>query len=112
MVAAVQTSVDLLEALGSARAIAHFLTAKGVTGTPGQARSCPVAHYLKSAHLVDILVFSRIYAGYEDGEPEEFSVPVMNTPYTVREFILKFDEGKFPELIGKGWIMTNVKEGD
>lgn len=80
--------------------IAAFLKKKGVTGE-SVASKCPIANYLKpcghtSSEVYVVAFESSLRIGIEDsGEGEYYDV--VNTP-AMRSFIVRFDEGGYPEL--------------
>lgn len=77
--------------------VAHRLSVRGFVGTPGECDTCPVARYLEST-------FGR-YSRATAAEAEVFhedaphGYVAVETPRPVLHFIVKFDEGDYPNLI-------------
>jgi hypothetical protein len=84
--------VNDLDALGkTSEQVADFLKARGVKGTIGNVYSCPIANYLNSLnHKVAGVSWGSIRFQYGG---------CIDTPPAVCQFIVDFDQGKYPELI-------------
>lgn len=94
--------LDKLQTLGSADHIALFFRRRKVLGNPGAAYTCPVAHYLTTEASGDVLVMVSCYVitVYRGGSGEEIAVYSLddeNDP--VSEFVTRFDNGGYSELV-------------
>jgi hypothetical protein len=82
----------LLDGLGqTADEVAEFLQGQGCMGIRGHPHLCPVAHYLARMHGEHCAVASHIVVN-------ETHRAVVDTPPAVRDFIVRFDAGDYPEL--------------
>lgn len=73
--------------------IAAFFRRKGIKGCQRNSRACPVANYLSAAASTPVTVGARdlLWGDYlRYGE---------RLPWSVQEFILRFDNGKYKALI-------------
>jgi hypothetical protein len=90
-----QQALDMLNGMGkTADEVSLFLKAKGITGRKRDSLHCPVANYLISqgGHPE-----ASIYGNYIAPDYVQTPTEVL-TPKPVYNFILDFDEGKYPEL--------------
>jgi len=70
--------------------VAAKLKGLGCTGKPMCAVECPVAKYLKHRGITDV--------GVHAGGAELFYGGFVEAPLAVREFVIAFDAGRYPEL--------------
>ena len=88
--------LDKLGALGSARQIADYLAAQGVTGWPSLANRCPVSQWVLAESGLRI---SLSKSGWDLWAPDDLMAErVGATPEPVGEFIVAFDNGAYREL--------------
>jgi hypothetical protein len=91
--------LSLAEALAAlpttADDIAAHLHAKGIRGLRRRAGCCPVANYLVGAGFDEATVGPTEIHAWTEGSGELESV----TPWWLTDFIVRFDEGDFPELV-------------
>ena len=105
----------LLAGLGdSAEGVAATLTTLGVSGDPGWSNSCPVARYLNAVMGWDQSV-GRLQVGVMwvlvHSERRWSPATVVAIPRAVRKFIIAFDSGKYPGLVGDQAKMTRALTG-
>lgn len=95
-----QAAIELLgklDALGSAHQIALFFAEQGIKATPNRSASCAVAVFLqRELHAPNILVGSGQLAFQRSGG---WADEYVRLPANVREFISRFDNHEYPELI-------------
>lgn len=79
--------------------VATELYVRGITGRPGQAMSCPVAKYLAPFGECAVVGDS---SATTDGEVTEFFSHKSATnhllPANVNQFVIDFDNNRYPEL--------------
>lgn len=103
---------EALTALGTTpQAVATNLGAMGFSGELNEPRSCPVANYLRTSleGAQDACVgkddHDGLYAEVEreasDCADSTVDMPVIPPP--VAQFVVQFDDKRFPDLI-KGWM--------
>ncbi|MGH3382352.1 MAG: hypothetical protein ACRDP6_47250 [Actinoallomurus sp.] len=83
---------ELLASLGdSPDRVANTIADDGVTGTPGVARCCPVANWLKRHGVTNPLVgpHNIVVDCYHDGEPR--NCVTVDLPSSVRRFVKLVD---------------------
>jgi len=90
-----------------ANAVAKSLKALGITGVPKDPNSCPIARYVMLAPIepnrtrsADIDTDS-IDITEQNGDVVEFH---FETNQGISDFITKFDERKYPDLIEPTWV--------
>lgn len=83
--------------LGSSQAIAEFLRAQRVAGHRYYGSSCPVATYLKREAGWRVEVRTTTWSLRARNLPEGM-VRRRRTPRPVAEFVLDFDQGRYPDL--------------
>ncbi len=90
----------LLATLGDTPvAVAETLRAKGIKGRPCESSRCPIANWLVTeTGAVTVEVDSDIYFRHAGAH----GLWIDPTPDAVAEFIRRFDEGDFPDLIDDG----------
>lgn len=82
----------LLNSLGNTKdEVAASLKERNITGYPGVGQSCPIAMFVKSAADTDYCSAGDEHIYFDFGYSVE-------TPEAIGEFIISFDEGKYPEL--------------
>jgi hypothetical protein len=81
--------VDKLNGLGTVDAVRKFLVEQGVKGTPCNGVDCIVANYIRRESGLRGRVFRDLIVG----------VRIYHLKFHVREFINRFDNGTYPELI-------------
>lgn len=83
---------DLATLGASAEAVARTLKKKGIKGTLEAVNSCPVAEFLK-----------REYRGEEIAVALDIEVNgvTIRAPKAISDFIDKFDDEQYPELVKK-----------
>ncbi len=86
----------LAELGDTADGIAETFTARGIKGVPGFAACRPIANYLTGAGFEDVEVDPSYLYAYL---PDHGSQHVTKVPEGVVEFIERFDDGDWPELI-------------
>lgn len=75
--------------------IAENLAAAGITGHRNEAAACPLYHYLR-AEIPPVRCVGDVEIAYDAGGPlPEFT----NIPPVAGEFVRRFDEGGYPELV-------------
>lgn len=89
--------------------IAEFFRAEGVTGRPGLSQRCPIANFLSryaATEFVSVGVravwWVELVASPDGSEFGGFVDGVFRTsdgPSGIRSFILRFDDGQYPDLI-------------
>jgi len=78
-------------------ALAEFLIGQDCKGTREDGTCCPVANYLdKVGDFVDPFVDTS-YIKVRADEDDEYG-EIVDTPEHVRQFVLGFDQGEWPEL--------------
>jgi hypothetical protein len=83
---------DDLAALGETpEQVADFLKSRGVKGSTYNVYSCPIANYLNS--------LNHKVAGVSCGSIRFEYGREIDTPPVVGQFIVDFDQSKYPELI-------------
>lgn len=89
--------LDKLATLGSHRQIALHLAERGINGTPCNAGSCPIAHYLQvETGNPEIHVGDDDCAVWRGGAlPDERH----SIPPAVKDFIAFFDAHLYPDLV-------------
>ena len=89
-----QAWIDKLGAM-STEDIRELMQQEGIKGLPCHAMACPIARFLRSKVDQDIRVSNyRIYA--HEGIAYTWNT---KTPQTVREFVSRFDNTVYPELV-------------
>lgn len=91
--------LSLAEALaalpGTADDIAAHLHEQGVRGVPDIGECCPIANYLTGLGFDRVSVtLSRVQA-----RPPDRHLDDVRTPWWIAEFVHRFDEGAWPELV-------------
>ena len=105
-----QVAMDELAALGSSQAIAAFLHAKRVSGLRNYCTACPAAVYLFLRAGYRVAVQKTRWSLRARVLPE--GMPRTNrTPKPVREFIIDFDAGRYPELTHGEMAIDNAESG-
>lgn len=89
----------LLAELGdTADKVADALRAKGIKGRRVSARSCPVTTYLKARRpALDTLTTTQGWVRFRD--PDSPTWPTIPTTEPVREFVRRFDQGVYLDLV-------------
>lgn len=97
-----KAALDLLEALhelgGDSDEVAESLRKQGIKGLRGEHCHCPVANYLKSRG------FGGEVWGYPGPSVFRYvstDVAVVGTPEPVFNFIRRFDDEEFPDLVAE-----------
>jgi hypothetical protein len=90
-----------LESLGSASAIAAFLSNEGIVGDMESSFRCPIALYLLRETGTDWLVGSDTVRTVALN-PAVYQPDIPFGP-NVRQFIVSFDHGAFPDLV-RDWM--------
>lgn len=90
-------AMDKLAALGSSQAIAEFLQVEGVTGMRDYGHACPVSWYLRRATGWRATVSPTAWSLRARDLPAGMRRR-SRTPQPIREFIVDFDGGRYPEL--------------
>lgn len=84
----------------SPKGIAKLLAQEGIKGRPGWSHLCPVARFLSREAgcevLVDFVAGDELVAILDEGYNWPLQIKV---PDSVKEFVKRFDNGEFPELI-------------
>ncbi len=74
-------------------AIAEMLRSEGITGDRSRNRTCPLAVYLCRRIGVDVHVYHTLTACWRNEMQEH------RNGVNVRDFLIQFDEGCYPDLI-------------
>jgi hypothetical protein len=83
---------------GTADDIAAHLAAKGIRGAREDSCNCPMVVYLTSLDFDRVNVtLSRILARAQPGG----ALVDVRTPWWIAEFVHRFDEGEWPELVAE-----------
>lgn len=90
------SALDELAREGSATGIAQYLGALRVRGERNHACECPVAVWLRLCTGFQYVVDE--YGVRETSECEDDDSSICGIPIAVRDFIIRFDNGLFPEL--------------
>lgn len=92
-----------LESFKTPEEVHGYCRAKGVKGVPAKCSQCVIAELLKAEYperfengeSVEVLRFSGVTRFSRLGKPNEY----FETPDVIRRFLLKFDEGQYPDLV-------------
>lgn len=91
-----------LESKGGHREIAAFLTSQGALGARNTEAECPVSVWLSrrlQRPLLALMVNAVSVLAVPRGDPQAVTMEPM--PPNVEMFLLLFDRGEYPELVGK-----------
>lgn len=90
--------VDKLEALGSSEQIALFLEQEGVKGVRNCPSACAIAEFVGDACGAPLVrVTAQSITAQRFGHAAECAPIYIDGP--IIDFILDFDEGRYPELV-------------
>lgn len=76
--------------------VMEALRSKGIKGYRRLAASCPIAKYLNACGFKIVTVASHAH-NYK-GQKDEYADEMVSLPQGVRDWIIGFDDGKYPEF--------------
>lgn len=88
--------VDQLNAFADAESVKEFLKMMGTTGYRNDEMSCPISNWVRSMTGHPVITEATISVCV--GEDWNYNTEEYSLSLAVREFILNFDLGHYPEL--------------
>jgi hypothetical protein len=109
-VLAPEVALDKLWSFDGPDEVAAFLADQQVTGRPRDSHECPLAVWLLAeTGLVEVEVSEEKISGWrplpDDAPPGRHTTDGLERecPWAIREFVQRYDSGRYPELVAEGF---------